>query len=202
MTPTARTPAVLALTVSGASETVGRAAAAAGLDVVRVATVADFLEGLRGKAWAATLLSLSADNVDEELARRIGEEGNSGSLLLSAPGISFERALLMERAGAVALLPEPLDEDDLRSRLAAVADEGAEVRLPTLESAPSDEHEAAPVMVGESHAMGSVFETVARVARSAATVLVTGESGTGKEVIARTLHWASDRRSGPFVAVN
>jgi len=47
-----------------------------------------------------------------------------------------------------------------------------------------------------------VFETIARVARSTSTVLLTGESGTGKEVVARALHWASDRARGPFVAVN
>jgi DNA-binding NtrC family response regulator len=50
--------------------------------------------------------------------------------------------------------------------------------------------------------MGIVFETVARVARSGSTVLLTGESGTGNEVVARALHWASDRRDKPFVAVN
>jgi DNA-binding NtrC family response regulator len=43
---------------------------------------------------------------------------------------------------------------------------------------------------------------VRRVAPSRSTVLVTGESGTGKEVIARALHFGSDRAEGPFVALN
>jgi len=50
--------------------------------------------------------------------------------------------------------------------------------------------------------MAGLFETLARVARSPSTVLITGESGTGKEVVAKTIHWASDRRDGPFVGVN
>ena len=50
--------------------------------------------------------------------------------------------------------------------------------------------------------MAGLFETLARIARSPSTVLITGESGTGKEVVARTVHWASNRREKPFVAVN
>ncbi len=57
-------------------------------------------------------------------------------------------------------------------------------------------------IVGSSKVMQEVFKTVAKVARSSITVLITGESGTGKEVIARAIHNYSDRRNKPFVAVN
>jgi transcriptional regulator with PAS, ATPase and Fis domain len=43
---------------------------------------------------------------------------------------------------------------------------------------------------------------VRRAANGRATVLVTGESGTGKELVARALHYHSDRVGGPFVAAN
>ncbi len=50
--------------------------------------------------------------------------------------------------------------------------------------------------------MLKLFETVAQVAPSEATVLISGESGTGKELIAGALHFNSPRKSGPFVKIN
>ena len=47
-----------------------------------------------------------------------------------------------------------------------------------------------------------MLDRVDQVADTDASVLVRGETGTGKEVIARLVHGASQRRSGPFVAVN
>jgi DNA-binding NtrC family response regulator len=57
-------------------------------------------------------------------------------------------------------------------------------------------------IVGHSERMRSVFDLVARVARSDASVLITGESGTGKEVVARAIHEQSNRSSGPFHPLN
>jgi DNA-binding NtrC family response regulator len=57
-------------------------------------------------------------------------------------------------------------------------------------------------VIGEHPAMRLVLDRVDQVADTDASVLVRGETGTGKEVIARMVHGASQRRSGPFVAVN
>src|SRR5256886_1404682 len=57
-------------------------------------------------------------------------------------------------------------------------------------------------LVGKSPAMLDVYKLLARVAPSAATVLVQGESGAGKEVVARAIHINGPVSSGPFVAVN
>jgi two-component system response regulator HydG len=50
--------------------------------------------------------------------------------------------------------------------------------------------------------MADLLETVAQVAMSEATVLITGESGTGKELIAGAVHFNSPRCEGPFVKIN
>ena len=57
-------------------------------------------------------------------------------------------------------------------------------------------------IVGESAAMRSVLELIARVASSRTTVLIEGETGTGKELVARAIHAAGPRRDHLFVAVN
>ena len=57
-------------------------------------------------------------------------------------------------------------------------------------------------LVGNSRAISTVRKLMEQVANSSATVLILGESGTGKEVVARNLHYHSDRRNGPFVPVN
>jgi DNA-binding NtrC family response regulator len=193
---------LVALAQPDAWATIQGACAAAGLEAVCVERLSDLLEQVGSRPWSGTLLSLSAPDVDEAMARRIADQGNCGSLLLAAPGASLETALLMERIGAVALLREPLDEEELRTRLLGVSDEGSTIPLSRVATEDADTSDGAPVIVAESHAMAAVLETVARVARSNTTVLVTGESGTGKEVIARAIHWASDRQKGPFVAVN
>lgn len=57
-------------------------------------------------------------------------------------------------------------------------------------------------IVAESYAMKQVVDIAIRVAGSSSTVLITGESGTGKELIARLIHEKSQRKNGPFIAVN
>jgi len=57
-------------------------------------------------------------------------------------------------------------------------------------------------LIGYAPTMREVFDMVARVADTDATVLLTGESGTGKEMVARTLHNKSSRANKPMIAVN
>ena len=57
-------------------------------------------------------------------------------------------------------------------------------------------------IVGNSKVMRALYDQVAQVADSLATVLIRGESGTGKELVARAIHYGSSRRNNPFVGVN
>ena len=57
-------------------------------------------------------------------------------------------------------------------------------------------------IIGTPAPMQAVFKTVAQIAASRASVLITGESGTGKELIAAAIHERSPRAKGPFVKLH
>jgi Nif-specific regulatory protein len=65
-----------------------------------------------------------------------------------------------------------------------------------------DAARATSEIAGNAPAIRAVLETIDRIADSPAAVLVEGESGTGKELVARALHYRSNRRDHPFVAIN
>ena len=53
-----------------------------------------------------------------------------------------------------------------------------------------------------SAAMNEVALLIAKAAKTEATVLISGETGTGKDLVAKTIHYSSSRKSGPYLAVN
>ena len=57
-------------------------------------------------------------------------------------------------------------------------------------------------LIGYSDCMRKVFETIEKVAATDSTVIIYGESGTGKELVARAIHFNSDRLNRPLIAVN
>jgi two-component system NtrC family response regulator len=57
-------------------------------------------------------------------------------------------------------------------------------------------------IIGKSKPMREIFDLIAKVSRSKASVLITGPSGTGKELIAKAIHYNSPRRDRPFVSIN
>ncbi len=57
-------------------------------------------------------------------------------------------------------------------------------------------------MIGYSDQMKKIFQTIEKVSASDSTVIIYGESGTGKELVARSIHFNSDRRDQPLIPVN
>jgi len=63
-------------------------------------------------------------------------------------------------------------------------------------------HPKVPPIVGASPAIKHIYNLISKVSQSNSTVLVLGESGTGKELVAKTIHYDSNRAEKPFVPVN
>ncbi len=57
-------------------------------------------------------------------------------------------------------------------------------------------------IIGQSKPMDKIFNTIEMVAKSKATILIQGPSGTGKELIARSIHYNSNRKNAPFITTN
>ena len=149
------------------------------------------------------VLALLGDRPEEELswwADALRGVDGAPRLLAVADGPSMGLVLRAEKLGVLDLLPQPLRREDLLRALERLRSAAAEVPLPLPDVAP---HGIEPyVLVGQSPAMVEVYKVIARVAGSAATVLIQGESGTGKEVVARAIHVNGAKAPGPFVAVN
>ena len=102
--------------------------------------------------------------------------------------------------GAVGYLSRPLDLVEYENLLNRVTPHGVPESSEAASSSVSDI--GLDRMIGKTPGMRDVFNTVALVAKTDATVLLQGESGTGKELLGRAIHHESRRRAAPFVPIN
>ncbi|MCD7900333.1 MAG: sigma-54 dependent transcriptional regulator [Bacteroides sp.] len=114
-----------------------------------------------------------------------------GSIGLAVQGI---------RAGAFDFITKPWNNIVLLNsiRTAIQLYENSEKESKLKDTSPDSFHK----IIGKSPLLAQVLNTVSRIARTHASVLITGESGTGKELIAEAIHESSDRQGKPFVKVN
>lgn len=101
------------------------------------------------------------------------------------------------RGNAVDYFSKPLDIDAFRNRLKGLKAEG----IQAWDGAGDQSCLQSGAMIGHSAALAGVYENIARVGPTQASVLLVGESGTGKELAAGAVHDVS-RRPGAFVALN
>jgi two-component system response regulator AtoC len=115
---------------------------------------------------------------------------------------SVDTAIDALRLGAADYLTKPLDVVRLKTVLVNIARaHQLKEEIGNLRAALRKLGHFGP-LIGASPAMQKVYDLIARVAPSEATVLVTGESGTGKDLVAQTVHDLSRRRNEPFLPLN
>jgi DNA-binding NtrC family response regulator len=175
----------------------------AGFDV-RSETEAELaLRRIADEDFDAVLTDLQMPGMDGiDLSRRLAEHRPDLPVIVVTGHGSMDTAVAAMRAGAYDFVTKPIDMK-LLTLATSRAVERHRMRRELLRLRREVEDARAPSgMLGRSKAMRDVFNLVARVADSDATVLVTGESGTGKELVARSVHSQSERKDGPFVAIN
>ncbi len=115
---------------------------------------------------------------------------------------SVESAVDALKKGAYDYLTKPLDFDELKLAMERAMDHRKLREENRLLRQTLGEQFDSENIIGRSASMIKLLETVAQVAPTEATVLITGESGTGKELIASAIHFNSMRKEGPFIKVN
>ncbi len=145
--------------------------------------------------------------------RMPGKDGMEVLRTLRAKGVDFPIIMLTAhgnvataveamRAGATEYLTKPFDLEELKIAIdKALRYSGLAAEVERLRSELDAQYDVEGIVASDPGMM-SVLETVAKVAPTAATVMIYGESGTGKELIARAVHNLSERASKPFVSVS
>jgi DNA-binding NtrC family response regulator len=122
-------------------------------------------------------------------------------IMLTAYG-SVEVAVNAIKAGASDYFSKPWDNEKLLIEIGHMIEKSRLQEENTHLKRALKQRYSFPNIVGKSERMLRVFDLVAQVAPSRATILLTGETGTGKEVIAKAIHSHSQRADRAFVAVN
>ncbi len=115
---------------------------------------------------------------------------------------SVETAVEAMKHGASDYLTKPVKKDELVRVIERVVREASLRReVSRLRKEVHKEYSFHQIL-GKSKPMQAVFDLIKRVADSPTNVLITGESGTGKELVAKAIHYNSDRKDAPFIPVN
>ena len=115
---------------------------------------------------------------------------------------SVETAVNALKKGAYDYLTKPLDFDELKIAINRATEHNQLKKENEYLKERLDQKFDSQNIIGRSSLMIRLLETVAQVAATEATVLITGESGTGKEMIANAIHYNSLRKAAPFIKIN
>ncbi len=142
-----------------------------------------------------------------EVLSFINRQENPAPVVIITANSSIDVAVDAMRLGGFDFIEKPFSKERLLTAIGSAVKQlkVEDRRTPVAPEVVSSETITGGVrdhFVGDSMPMSTVFRLLDSAAKSKASVFVTGESGTGKEVCAFSLHKASARRDGPFIAIN
>lgn len=122
-------------------------------------------------------------------------------VIITAYG-TIENAVAAMQIGAYDYISKPVDLDELDLLIDRIIEhKNLKSENQLLKDQLKEKHKLTSI-ISQSPKMEEVLSVASRAAESKATVLITGENGTGKEVLAKAIHFASNRKDKPFIAVN
>src|SRR2546421_2675234 len=137
-----------------------------------------------------------------DVLRHVREHHRQTSVILITDYASVDTAVEAMKMGAYGYVPKPFKADGPQMTIQRALDFQAAVRENTYLRKELKNRYRFENIIGTSRKMQVVYNLINKVADTDSTVLFQGESGTGKELVARGLHFNSNRQHHPFVAIN
>jgi DNA-binding NtrC family response regulator len=174
-----------------------------GMAVTAVATAEETLALPASHRQDVALLDLHLPGLSGiELLEKLKErQPDLEALLLTAHG-SIETAILAMKRGAYDYLTKPFHLPELEIHIQKAYEKVLLARRERQWTQQIDYESPRYRLVGSSPAMKKVVQLIEKLAPTDTTVLIRGASGTGKELVARALHYNSNRRARPLVTIN
>ena len=122
-------------------------------------------------------------------------------IVMTAYG-TIENAVKAVKEGAYDFLTKPFDTEHLLVLINRALDTSRVATENILLRSELSDRFGLPKIIGKSAQLQEITNAIRKVAPTNATVLLHGESGTGKELFARSIHYLSERKDAPFVAIN
>ncbi|MBI2471552.1 MAG: sigma-54-dependent Fis family transcriptional regulator [Planctomycetes bacterium] len=172
----------------------------------RVLTTTDglkALETLRNECVNLVILDIMLPGMSGlEVLREIKKDYEDVEVVMVTAVKAVKTAIEAMKLGASDYIVKPFDVEEIKLVIDKTLRSGELLHEVEYLRAELNKNFEFNNIVGQSHAMRQIFDTIIRVAKGDSPVLITGESGTGKELIARAVHLQSPRRNKPFVAVS
>ena len=172
----------------------------------RILDAANGREGLRKAVEGDVEVVITDMRMPEmdgmELLEKLKEEKPHIEVIMVTAYGDVATAVTAMKKGAYYFIEKPVDLDELRELVRKAIEkrdlvtENIALREQLREKYRFDN------IIGNSPEIAEIFQVIAQVAPTQATVLITGESGTGKELIANAIHYNSSRANKSFVKVN
>lgn len=162
--------------------------------------VIDGLNKLESNQFDLALLDIQMpQKTGFEILKWISNNKIQINVIMISAHSSLDNAVKATKLGAFDFIEKPIDRDKLliSVRNALKTSELIKENKKLKENL-NEEME----ILGDSKAIKNILETIGRVAKTDARILITGENGTGKELVAREIHKQSNRSEGELVEVN
>ncbi|HEX3187036.1 MAG TPA: sigma-54 dependent transcriptional regulator [Pyrinomonadaceae bacterium] len=175
-----------------------------GFAAVDAGTVAEAVKLFKTDPPAAVLLDIDLpDGSGLDVLREIKLEHPDAIVIMITGNVQVENTISALRGGAYDFIGKPINLEELRVTIRN-AIEARRLRREVDQVRKERAREFNfRLIIGESPAMKKMLDLAAKVAESeVSSVLLQGESGTGKDLVAKAIHYGSQRTDRPFVAIN